>query len=41
MNTPAPSAEVIWSPGPEQRERSRLVQYQRWLAQEQGVATGD
>ena len=40
-DTPARSAEVLWTPGPEQLQSSRLVQYQRWLAQEKGVVTRD
>lgn len=40
-DTPSRPAEVLWTPGPEQLQSSRLVQYQRWLAQEQGVVTGD
>jgi acetoacetyl-CoA synthetase len=40
-DTPAQSAEVLWTPGPEQLQSSRLVQYQRWLAKEQGVVTRD
>ena len=40
-DTPPRSAEVLWTPGPEQLQSSRLVQYQRWLAQEKGVVTRD
>jgi acetoacetyl-CoA synthetase len=40
-DTPTQSAEVLWTPGPEQLQSSRLVQYQRWLAREQGVVTRD
>ena len=40
-DTSAQSAEVLWTPGPEQLQSSRLVQYQRWLAKEQGVVTSD
>ncbi|HSV78734.1 MAG TPA: acetoacetate--CoA ligase [Ramlibacter sp.] len=35
------SSETLWTPGPEQLQSSRLVQYQRWLAQDQGVSTRD
>lgn len=40
-DTPSRSAEVLWTPGPEQLQSSRLVQYQRWLAQEKGLVTRD
>ncbi len=40
-DTPAQSAEVLWTPGPEQLQSSRLVQYQRWLEQEKGLVTSD
>ena len=40
-DTPTRSAEVLWTPGPEQLQSSRLVQYQRWLAQEKGLVTRD
>ena len=35
------TTEILWTPGPEQLESSRLVQYQRWLAQEKGVVSHD
>lgn len=35
------AAEILWTPGPEQLQSSRLVQYQRWLAQEKGIVTHD
>lgn len=34
-------AQLLWTPGPEQMNSSRLVQYQRWLASEKGVHTQD
>jgi acetoacetyl-CoA synthetase len=37
----SPSTEILWTPGPQQLQSSRLVQYQRWLEQEKGVATRD
>ncbi|WP_454735632.1 acetoacetate--CoA ligase [Cupriavidus necator] len=40
-DTPTRSTEVLWTPGPEQLQSSRLVQYQRWLAQEQGFISRD
>lgn len=40
-DTPTRSAEVLWTPGPEQLQSSRLVQYQRWLEQEKGLVTRD
>jgi len=36
-----PSTEILWTPGPEQLLSSRLVDYQRWLEREKGVATQD
>ncbi|WP_025917840.1 acetoacetate--CoA ligase [Herminiimonas sp. CN] len=35
------ATEILWTPGPEQLQSSRLVQYQRWLAQENGIVTHD
>lgn len=35
------SPEVLWTPGPEQLQSSRLVHYQRWLEREYGVVAGD
>lgn len=35
----SPSAEILWTPGPEQLQRSRLVHYQRWLAETMGIVT--
>jgi len=41
-STTTPStSDVLWTPGPEQLQSSRLVQYQGWLAQEKGVTTHD
>ncbi len=40
-DTSPQSAELLWTPGPEQLQSSRLVQYQRWLEQEKGVVTRD
>ena len=40
-DTPSQSAEVLWTPGPEQLQSSRLVQYQRWLEKEKGLVTRD
>ena len=41
-STSAPSQPpVLWIPGPAQLESSRLVDYERWLAREDGVATAD
>ena len=40
-DSPSPSPEILWTPGPEQLQSSRLVQYQRWLEREQGVTTRD
>lgn len=37
----SPTTEILWTPGPEQLQSSRLVQYQRWLAREMGVVTHD
>lgn len=37
----SPTADILWSPGPEQLQSSRMVQYQDWLAREKGVATHD
>ena len=37
----SPSPEILWTPGPEQLQSSRLVHYQRWLERERGVATRD
>jgi len=33
--------DILWTPGPEQLQSSRLAQYQHWLAREKGVATHD
>jgi len=38
-NMTSPATEILWTPGPEQLQSSRLVQYQRWLAKEKGVET--
>ncbi|MBZ0101840.1 MAG: acetoacetate--CoA ligase [Thermoanaerobaculia bacterium] len=41
-HTTTPSTtDILWSPGPEQLQSSRMVQYQDWLAREKGVATHD
>ena len=40
-DTTPQAAEILWTPGPEQLQSSRLVQYQRWLAEEKGVVTHD
>ena len=40
-DTTAQAPAILWTPGAEQLQSSRLVQYQRWLAQEKGVATQD
>ena len=40
-DTTAQAPAILWTSGPEQLQSSRLVQYQRWLAQEKGVATQD
>lgn len=40
-DTPTRSAEVLWTPGPEQLQASRLVHYQHWISQEYGVRTDD
>jgi acetoacetyl-CoA synthetase len=37
----SPTTDILWSPGPEQLQSSRMVQYQDWLAREKGVATHD
>lgn len=36
-----PATNILWTPGPEQLQSSRLVEYQRWLAQEKGVVTNE
>ncbi len=38
---PLEAPEILWTPGPELLQHSRLAQYQRWLAQEYGVVTHD
>lgn len=38
MTSPTTTA-ILWTPGPEQLQSSRLVQYQDWLAREKGVVT--
>lgn len=38
MTSPTTTA-ILWTPGPEQLQSSRLVQYQNWLAREKGVVT--
>ena len=35
------TTDILWTPGPEQLQSSRLAQYQHWLAREKGVATHD
>ena len=32
-----PTDEILWSPGPEARERTRIGRYQRWLDENRGV----
>lgn len=39
QNMTSPATDILWVPGPEQLQSSRLVQYQRWLTQEKGVVT--
>ncbi len=38
---PEGHGQVLWSPGPQQMQHSRLVQYQQWLATERGVHTSE
>jgi len=38
---PKGHGQVLWTPGPDQLENSRLVKYQQWLATEKGVKTRD
>lgn len=41
-NTPNEGqGQVLWTPGPDQLESSRLVKYQHWLSTEKGVHTQD
>src|SRR6478609_7094217 len=37
----AEDGQLLWTPGPEQLESSRLVQYQRWLSEKKGIPTHD
>lgn len=37
----AEDGQLLWTPGPEQLDSSRLVQYQQWLADKRGVHTQD
>ena len=37
----AEDGQVLWMPGPDQLNSSRLVQYQRWLSAERGIETDD
>lgn len=39
MTSPTTTTAILWTPGPEQLQSSRLVQYQDWLAREKGVVT--
>jgi acetoacetyl-CoA synthetase len=36
---PAEHGQLLWTPGAEQLNSSRLVQYQQWLSDERGVHT--
>lgn len=38
---PAGDGQLLWTPGPEQLDSSRLVQYQQWLADKRGLHTQD
>lgn len=40
-DTTSQPARVLWTPGTEQLQRSRLAHYQRWLAQEKRIVTRD
>jgi acetoacetyl-CoA synthetase len=38
---PVENGQLLWTPGTEQLNSSRLVQYQRWLSAERGIHTHD
>src|SRR5579864_379546 len=35
------TTQILWTPGTEQLQSSRLVQYQRWLSEEKGIVARD